>query len=159
MKTVAIIVIWMMCCFTGFYKTYLLKKRKEELDSLIKTVEYFASSADYEKKTPKEVFATLPESYKIPLTRAIEGSDDIYGAFKQANKNQSFINEKDFSILDMFFSSIGRSDLENQLSLVKKTITSLEENREDARSIYNKYSRLYITSGILVGTLFVILMI
>ena len=159
MKAAAIFLIWLMCALTGFYKTFLLKKRKEELDSLIKTVEYFATSADYSKKTPREVFASLPESYQTPITRAMAESDDVYGAFKKLNKNKSFIIEKDFSVLDAFFSSIGKSDLENQLLLAKKTLCALEENREDAHCIYNKYSRLYMTSGVLVGTLFVILMI
>ena len=159
MKAAAIFLIWLMCCLMGFYKSFLLKKRKDELDCLIKTIEYFASSADYSKKTPREVFASLPESYKTPITRKMAGSDDIYGSFKNFDKNRTFINEKDISVLDVFFSSIGKSDLENQLVLTKKTLYALEENREDAHSIYNKYSRLYMTSGVLVGTMFAILMI
>lgn len=54
---------------------------------------------------------------------------------------------------------LGTVDIENQLSLVKKTLVELEEHKENAQKKYNTYSRLYMTSGILVGSLFVILMI
>ncbi len=159
MKIAAILLIWLMCSLTGFYKTFLLKKRKEDLDTIIKIIEYFGISADYERKVPREVFTSLPEKQKLPVFREMENTDDVYGAFKKINRNQAYIDENDFLTLDNFFSMLGTVDIENQLSLVKKTLVELEEHKENAQKKYNTYSRLYMTSGILVGSLFVILMI
>ena len=104
MKIAAILLIWLMCSLTGFYKTFLLKKRKEDLDTIIKIIEYFGISADYERKVPREVFTSLPEKQKLPVFREMENTDDVYGAFKKINRNQAYIDENDFLTLDNFFS-------------------------------------------------------
>ena len=65
-----------------------------------------------------------------------------------------FLIKSDWKILDKFFYSLGSTSREGQISLCDKSLDLIEKQEEEAENTYLKYSKLYTSSGILVGLFF-----
>ena len=70
-----------------------------------------------------------------------------------------FLIKSDWKILDKFFYSLGSTSREGQISLCDKSLDLIEKQEEEAENTYLKYSKLYTSSGILIGLFLVIILI
>ena len=82
-----------------------------------------------------------------------------YGFAKEKLEKSLFFEKSDWQLLDSFFLSFGKTSSENQIILCKKNTELLEKKEKEAEDNYGKYSRLYSTSGVLVGLFLVIVLL
>jgi stage III sporulation protein AB len=66
-------------------------------------------------------------------------------------KDQLFLQEEDLEILKRFGEQLGSSDKEGQVKYIKLTQMQLHEEEMKARTIREKYERMYKSLGLLGG--------
>jgi stage III sporulation protein AB len=163
-KATALTIILLVCTLTGFYKTYSIRKRVKELESISRYIEKIMLEIRFSMKSipiiiEKIGVAALPLINEILHIDKNNSMKDIYYLAKQTTKNQMFFNEDDWAVIDVFFPVLGSSDLEGQQSLCKNTLTLLEKQIKQAENVSNKYSKMYSTTGFLIGLFIVIIFI
>ena len=163
-KASALSLILLICTLSGFFKTYSLKRRVKELETLSRYIEKIMLEIRFSMK-PIPVILERIGNVSLPLLNEILYIDknntmkDIYCKAKQITKNQMFLINDDWAVIDIFFPALGNSDLEGQLSLCENTLILLEKQIKQAETINNKYSKMYSSTGFLIGLFIVIIFI
>ncbi|MDF2686045.1 MAG: stage sporulation protein SpoAB [Clostridia bacterium] len=161
-KATALSLILLVCTLSGFYKTYSLKKRVKELEGLSRYLEKLMLEIRFSMKSIPAILDKIGIQ-ALPLLNEILHIDknnsmyDIYYTAKQTTKNQMFLNNDDWVVLDVFFPALGGSDLDGQISLCKNTLILLEKQIKQAEAVSNKYSKMYSSTGFLIGLFIVII--
>ena len=150
--------------FVGLYSAVSLKKRAEQLRSLlngIHTVERGILCGGTEIGT---LFKRASETGGGCLFGCVASSDGDTTARKYENAKKRitgkmFFDKGDWIEADRFFSSVGRTDADGQVRLCAQCAALISARLEDAEEKYRKFGTVYSRGGILVGIFIVILLI
>jgi len=139
-----------------------LKLRAEELRGIIHAVERIKTGISFGQKSVPSLLSEI-EKDMCPLFFYVGNSAlgktvlENYEKVRSDYSSRSFLNDDDQKNVDLFFSSLGRSGTDDQLSLCEATLLRLSGNLLDAEEKYKKYGNVFSRSGILAGLFIVIL--
>ena len=146
----------------GIFKSRALKLRAEELRGIIHAVERIKTGISFGQKSVPSLLSEI-EKDMCPLFFFVGNSAlgrtvlESYEKVRSDYSSRSFLNDDDQKNVDLFFSSLGRSGTDDQLSLCEATLLRLSGNLLDAEEKYKKYGNVFSRSGILAGLFIVIL--
>jgi len=165
LKLVAIILSAALCIFTGIYNAFKLKFRCDELGVWGSVSLKIKESMGFSKTDVREILLSIPENelpYSLNTVLQTDMALGLYKAFDRIRtdcENSSFLLKKDWALIESFLLNLGKSGLENQLGLCDRFICELTDLRKEATDRCSKYFRLYVTAGIAVGGLIVVMML
>ena len=139
-----------------------MKLRAEELRGIIHAVERIKTGISFGQKSVPSLLSEI-EKDMCPLFFYVGNSAlgktvlENYEKVRSDYSSRSFLNDDDQKNVDLFFSSLGRSGTDDQLSLCEATLLRLSGNLLDAEEKYKKYGNVFSRSGILAGLFIVIL--
>ena len=139
-----------------------MKLRAEELRGIIHAVERIKTGISFGQKSVPSLLSEI-EKDMCPLFFFVGNSAlgrtvlESYEKVRSDYSSRSFLNDDDQKNVDLFFSSLGRSGTDDQLSLCEATLLRLSGNLLDAEEKYKKYGNVFSRSGILAGLFIVIL--
>lgn len=162
MKQLALILILAASSFMGIFKSRTLKLRAEELRGIISAVEHIKTGISFGRKSLPILFSEI-EKEVCPLFYSVGTETDgktVYEKYENIkNECGMWLVEDDKKTVDSFFSSIGRSNVEDQTVLCDGTLFRLSKHLADAEEKYKKYGGLFSKSGVLAGLFIVILLL
>lgn len=148
--------------FWGISKSQKLKKRSENLLTLISSLTLLENEISYSEKDIASALRSVGIMENLPLF--VDISENLKNlpvqeAFSEALKNGNMcLSEADREILFEFSKNLGTLSKEFQISSLLYTKELLSATQRLAYQDYGKYGKLYRNMGFLLGILIAILL-
>lgn len=163
LKPVLLLLLFLFCSSYGILKNISVKYRLLNLKNAKNLVFTVRNEIDFSGKDIYDIAEKLSVSDNLGFMQYMSNRcfspSENYDYAKSCIGKGLFFEKSDWVILDDFFSSLGLTSFENQLLLCDKNIKLLEKQSNEAEENYKKYSKLYTSSGILVGLFLVIILV
>ncbi len=143
-KAVGLILIFSVCSMIGFLKAFTLKKRRDRLICLIKCM---TSLSEYVKIGNSERKSLIERSF-----------GDEFSIEKNTVKEDDLTKE-DKELFAEFFKSFGKSEKRAEFDKINLYLNFLKENLKKAENDFEKLSKLYSRTGVLIGLVICIFLI
>ncbi len=143
-KVIGLILIFSVCSMIGFSKAYSLKKRKDRLKVLIKCM---TSLAEYVKIGNSE--------RKCLIEKAFGNEFSV----EKNTVSEENLTKEDKEIFLEFFESFGKSEKKAEYDKINLYLNFLKENSKKAENDFEKLSRLYSRTGVLIGLVICIFLV
>ena len=138
-KIIGLFILFISSCFLGFLKSYNLKMRAEKLKALCLSFEMLASRIKAEKtELERAVAVSFPK-------------ETVYIKENRAIINPDLLEKEDISLIEEFFESFGRRDINSEYNRVQLFASLLQKQRKEAEEKKEKLSKLYNSLGVLFG--------
>ena len=138
-KIIGLLILFISSSMLGFLKSYNLKMRAEKLKGLCLSFEMLASRIKAEKtELERAVLLSFSE-------------DTVYIKESKAVINPALLEKEDISLVEEFFESFGRRDINSEYERVLLFASLLQKQRKDAEEKKEKLSKLYNSLGVLFG--------
>lgn len=160
MKILLLLVLASLCLFFGYKFYHKYKKRKCFFEALVFLCQKFDVEINFSRERVQNILLNLDEKTKQNLCGLVENflccleSQESLDKQKLL-KNISFLSEDELNRLFLFFKSLGRSDVENQLKEIKNYEAKFNDFFAQASNEYKKYGKLSLKLSF-VATLMVI---
>ena len=138
-KIIGLICIFSSCSALGFLKSTLLKKRKEKLSSISRSV---SRLAEYIRGNGGEINLLAGRCFS-PKDITVKNGVLIL--------DESFLEKEDISLIKEFLSDFGLKDSEGEYQRTKLYAELIESQRKISAEKFARLSRLYNTVGVLFG--------
>ena len=164
MKIIIIAILSLVCIFFGlkFYTKY--KKRKNFFDALVYLCQKFDVEINFSRQRVQNIILSLDEKIKQNLCgldknflQCLENKESLEK--QKLFENLSFLNEDEQNNIFLFFKSLGRSDMENQLKEIKNFEKKFEDFLSTASLEFKKYGKLSLKLGFVACLLVVVIFI
>ena len=147
----------------GFSKSEKLKTRNESLLNIISALALLENEISYAQKSMRDALLQIGTLTNIPLFTAVSkniGTSDMQEVFSSALSNCNMsLSKSDNQTLLEFSQSLGGLDCVSQIKSILHTKELLKMAQNEAYEEYKKYSRLYRSTGILLGVLFSLILL
>ena len=143
--------VFVCCCSVGLLRAFSLEKRRKSLSEFIAFLDF----AETLLKTENPPTAKIVERSDFSL---FDGVTPLADTEKTYLARTGFLAQ-DVALLDTFFSEFGKTDTENQLTLVSSVREAAEKLFAEADADKTKYARPYAVFGLLAGAALVIIFI
>ncbi len=164
MKYVFIIILFCICCATGYFFSAKYMKRKRFFNSIIILAEKLSLEINFSRERLKVLLENFDATNKKYLLGIDERFIDYLDKKCELTNEQIFkktdclkVEEKDFVLL--FLKTLGRSDVENQTKEIQNFIGRFKEKKEQCDAEQKKYGSLSIKLGIVAGLFCAIILI
>ena len=138
-KITGLFILFISSCFLGFLKSYNLKMRAEKLKALCLSFEMLASRIKAEKtELERAVAVSFPK-------------ETVYIKENRAVINPDLLEKEDIALIEEFFDSFGRRDINSEYNRVQLFASLLQKQRKEAEEKKEKLSKLYNSLGVLFG--------
>ena len=138
-KIIGLFILFISSCFLGFLKSYNLKMRAEKLKALCLSFEMLASRIKVEKtELERAVAVSFPK-------------ETVYIKENRAVINPDLLEKEDIALIEEFFESFGRRDINSEYNRVQLFASLLQKQRKEAEEKKEKLSKLYNSLGVLFG--------
>ena len=138
-KIIGLFILFISSCFLGFLKSYNLKMRAEKLKALCLSFEMLASRIKAEK-------TELERAVAVSFSK-----ETVYIKENRAIINPDLLEKEDIALIEEFFESFGRRDINSEYNRVQLFASLLQKQRKEAEEKKEKLSRLYNSLGVLFG--------
>ncbi|MBR4723782.1 MAG: stage III sporulation protein AB [Clostridia bacterium] len=147
----------------GFSKSEKLKKRNECLLNIISALAILEKEVSYAQKCMRDALLQIGTLTNIPLFTAVSkniGTSDMQEVFSSALSSCNMnLSKGDNQTLLEFSQNLGGLDCVSQIKSILHTKELLKMAQNEAYDEYKKYSRLYRSTGILLGVLFSLILL
>lgn len=152
-KLLGLLLVFLFFTLIGFYQSYKLTRRRNNLGEILLFLNRMETNIRYRNDDIFTLVFEFAEDILVPLKNAV----DIEGYNKEI---QSLPLEKqDKTLLIKFFSGLGSTDIEGQLSHIKLYTEFFNEQYEKSKEDIIKKSKLYRMLGLFSGLAFVVMFI
>lgn len=162
-KSVMLLFLFLFCSSYGILKNISVKYRVFNLRKAKELVYMMRNEINFSGRDLYSVSERLSDLDDLGILRYLSNKSfspsENYEYAKERIGKGMFLIKSDWKILDEFFYSLGSTSREGQISLCDKSLDLIEKQEEEAENTYLKYSKLYTSSGILVGLFLVIILI
>ena len=158
MKIFLLTVVFVCCCSVGLLRAFSLEKRRKSLSEFIAFLDF----AETLLKTENPPTAKIVERSDFSLFDGVTPLADTEKTYRESvekNLARTGFLAQDVALLDTFFSEFGKTDTENQLTLVSSVREAAEKLFAEADADKTKYARPYAVFGLLAGAALVIIFI
>lgn len=163
LKVLLLILIFSGCSSFGILKALTVKYRFNNLHMAKELLFKIRNEIEFSEKDIYELSKDIEDTDGLGIMSYMSNKSfspsENYGFAKEKLEKSLFFEKSDWQLLDSFFLSFGKTSSENQIILCKKNTELLEKKEKEAEDNYGKYSRLYSTSGVLVGLFLVIVLL
>lgn len=164
MKILLIIIFSSFCLFFGARFYFKYKRRKSFFDALIFLCHKFDVEINFSRERVVNIISSLEEKVKQNLCSldknfisCIENKESLEK--DKLLKNISFLSEDEGNSIFLFFKSLGRSDMENQLKEIKNFENKFSQFCLSSSQDFQKYGKLSIKLAIVACLMVVVLFI
>jgi stage III sporulation protein AB len=154
LKYIGLFLSFMFFTALGVFKSHRLSLRKEQINEILIFLNKISTSIRYKNDDIFSLVECCVSSSLAPLKNV----NKDYGNYEKAISNLPF-NKEDKALLKDFFSQLGTTDVEGQLSHIELYKEFFSEHYERAKSDIEKKSKLYRMSGLFAGLAFVVMFI
>lgn len=147
----------------GFSKSEKLKNRNESLLRIISSLSLLENEVSYAQKSMRDALFTIGALVNMPLFTAVSENignlamQEVFsGALSKCNMN---LSNNDKQMLLEFSQNLGSLDCASQIKSILHTKELLQTAQNEAYEEYKKYSRLYRSTGVLLGVLFSLILL
>lgn len=160
MKILLLIFISSICLLFGYKFYHKYKQRKQFFETLVFLCQKFDVEINFSRERIQKILINLDAKLKLNLCGLIENFLSCLEIQENLDKqklfkNITFLTEEEQNKIFLFFKSLGRSDMENQLKEIKNYEIKFNESFAQASNDYKKYGRLSLKLS-LVSTLMII---
>ncbi|MCH5201746.1 MAG: stage III sporulation protein AB [Oscillospiraceae bacterium] len=138
----------------GFYQSYKLKKRKDNLCTILLFLNRMCTSIQYRND---DLFLLVSKCCDDILTPLKEVKSDTSEYSQKISALP--LNKEDKTLLEKFFSGLGTSDIDGQIRHISLYTNFFNELYEKSKTDIEKKSKLYTLSGVFAGLTFVVMFI
>ncbi len=147
----------------GFSKSEKLKSRNDSLLHIISALALLENEISYAQKNIRDALSLIGTLSNMPFFTAVSeniGSSDMQEVFSSvlSRCNMNFSKSDNQTLLE-FSQNLGNLDRVSQIKSILHTKELLKIAQSEAYEEYKKYSRLYRSSGILLGVLFSLILL
>ena len=165
MKIILILVLIVLCVIVGygiscgykqkkkFYESYLSFLQNLKIDIGFSANKLSEIINEYKKETENKDFVCLLDNYMLCLNANQNLTKEIMF------KNINFLNEQEKEEILVFFKMLGRSDIFNQVEVIKNKSEQVNSTCEKLKKDCEKYCPLFVKLGLLLGLFLALLMI
>ena len=154
MKIFLLTVVFVCCCSVGLLHAFSLEKRRKSLSEFIAFLDF----AETENPPTAKIVERSDFSLFDGVT-PLADTEKTYRDSVEKNLARTGFLAQDIALLDTFFSEFGKTDTENQLTLVSSVREAAEKLFAEADADKTKYARPYAVFGLLAGAALVIIFI
>ena len=162
---ILLIVIFSSICFAFGAKFYFkYKRRKNFFDALIFLCHKFDVEINFSREKVINIISSLEEKVKQNLygldknfISSIENKESLEK--DKLLKNLTFLSEEEGNSIFLFFKSLGRSDMENQLKEINNFENKFSQFCIASSQEFKKYGKLSIKLAIVACLMVVVLFI
>lgn len=152
-KLFGLLLVFLFFTLIGFYQSYKLTRRRNNLGEILLFLNRMETNIRYRNDDIFTLVFECAEDILVPLKNAV----DIEG---YNGEIQSLPLEKqDKALLTKFFSGLGSTDIEGQLSHIKLYRELFNEQYQKSKEDIIKKSKLYRMLGLFSGLAFVVMFI
>lgn len=147
----------------GFSKSERLKNRNEDLLRIISALSLLENEISYAQKSIKDALFSIGTLTNMPFFTAVSeniGVSDMRKAFSSAiSECNMSLSKADSQMLLEFSQNLGNLDCASQVKSILHTKELFKMAQSGAYEEYKKYSRMYRSTGILLGVLFSLILL
>lgn len=171
LKIIGLIIIFISCFFIGNTFANRYEKRYKQLLIFQQIVEYFETEIAYTSTPVIDVLENLDGKIMSPIKEIIHDVyvelkdygyrplSEVWGDALARQKDNLAINKEDEDVMIYFGNTLGTTDVENQKKYFRTIHSRINTQIKDAESNKNKYKKLFMELGIIIGLLIIILII
>ena len=138
-KVMGLLILFASSSLLGFLKAYNLKMRAEKLKEICLSFEMLGARIKAEK-------TELERAVKLCFFE-----ETVYIKDNKATINSPLLEKGDISLIEEFFESFGRRDINSEYERIVLFTSLLQKQRKEAEERKEKLSRLYNSLGVLFG--------
>ena len=164
MKILLIIIFSFICLAFGAKFYFKYKRRKNFFDALIFLCHKFDVEINFSREKVVNIISSLEEKVKLNLygldknfITTIENKENLEK--DKLLKNLNFLSEEEGNSIFLFFKSLGRSDMENQLKEINNFENKFSQFCTASSQEFKKYGKLSIKLAIVACLMVVVLFI
>lgn len=162
-KPVLLLLLFLLCSSYGLLKNIAAKYRSVNMKKAAELIFRIENEIEFSGRDIYSVAKKIAGSDELGIMQYLSNRSfspaENYEYAKNRIGRGLFLEKDDWKIIDDFFDGLGSSSRENQKLLCEKTVELLEKQSSAAEENYLKYSKLYTSSGILIGLFLVIILI
>lgn len=158
MKILSLIIMGLACAMTGRYVAFRLAKRVRVLEKISLMLGMIENEISYLGRPTQELIKILSEKDELreldflPICLSLcEGGENAVAAWANSISESRNVDGEDACILYSFGESLGRSDIDGQISSCKYHEKLVEERLNEAREKRKRYASLACGLGMLSG--------
>lgn len=164
MRILLIIIFSFICLAFGAKFYFKYKRRKNFFDALIFLCHKFDVEINFSREKVVNIISSLEEKVKLNLygldknfITTIENKENLEK--DKLLKNLNFLSEEEGNSIFLFFKSLGRSDMENQLKEINNFENKFSQFCTASSKDFQKYGKLSIKLAIVACLMVVVLFI
>lgn len=170
-KLIFILVIFSTSSYVGFMYAETFKKRKEQLNEILKALMILENDVLYGNTPLPEALDKLSLKVDEPLSKIIKNSaknliegkvegvyEGFYGEFIEL-ESEFYLIDTDKKVLRDFLKSLGESGVYGQEKIFKLAVEEIKINLREADDIAKKNVKLYRYLGVCFGMMISIFLI
>lgn len=170
-KLVAILILFGISTYIGFYIGESYKQRSFNLNELQKAITMLNTEVIFASTPLPEALFNISEKISKPLSDIFYNISaklqcgealsvyDGYSSSYERYKDYMHFNKSDLNIIDDFFKSLGESGVFGQEKMFAITMESLRMNYLEAEKEAKTNTKMYRTLGLCTGAILAILFI
>ena len=162
MKIVLMIVLSAVCLFFGgrFYFKY--KRRKNFFEALVYLCQKFDVEINFSRERVQNIISSLDDKIKQALCGLDKNFLSTLVAKESLDKPKlfekiAFLSEDEQNSIFLFFKSLGRSDMENQLKEIKNFESKFNDFSSASNVEFKKYGKLSIKLAVVASLMIVVI--
>ncbi len=162
MKIVLMIVLSAVCLFFGGRFYFKFKRRKNFFEALVYLCQKFDVEINFSRERVQKIITSLDDKIRQTLCGLDKNFLSILDSKENLEKpklfqNISFLSEEEQNTVFLFFKSLGRSDIENQLKEIKNFESKFDQFSSASNLEFKKYGKLSVKLAIIASLMIVVI--
>ncbi len=153
-KIIGLVLAFSFFSLFGAYQSFKLKKRKDNLNTILLFLNRMGTSIRYRNDDLFLLVSKCVDDVLLPLKNVNSNLDDYSEEIRKLP-----LNREDKALLQKFFSQLGSTDIEGQISHINLYTEFFNELYEKSKKDIESKSKLFLMSGIFAGLAFVVMFI
>ncbi len=153
-KIIGLILAFSFFSLFGAYQSFKLKKRKDNLNTILLFLNRMGTSIRYRNDDLFLLVSKCVDDVLLPLKNVNSSLDDYSEEIRKLP-----LNREDKALLQKFFSQLGSTDIDGQISHINLYTEFFNELYEKSKKDIESKSKLFLMSGIFAGLAFVVMFI
>lgn len=153
-KIIGLILAFSFFSLFGAYQSFKLKKRKDNLNTILLFLNRMGTSIRYRNDDLFLLVSKCVDDVLLPLKNVNSSLDDYSEEIRKLP-----LNREDKALLQKFFSQLGATDIDGQISHINLYTEFFNELYEKSKKDIESKSKLFLMSGIFAGLAFVVMFI
>ena len=154
MKVILILLLVVLCGMVGYGIGYSYKQRKKFFDAYLSFLQNLKSDIGFSASKLKDIIEksknnTSSRDFKNFLDNYLQSITDE--SKPSLFKGIKFLSSDEQEDIANFFMQLGKTDIFNQIDLIKQNIEKVKLQCENVKKDSDKYCPLYTKLGVLAG--------